>query len=45
MLFRSKEEMEAAIYDLKEALILEDLELAKVCESDLMYMLDELAEQ
>ncbi len=40
-----KEEMEAAIYDLKEALILEDLELAKVCESDLMYMLDELAEQ
>ena len=40
-----KEEMEAAIYDLKEALILEDSELAKVCESDLMYMLDELAEQ
>ena len=39
-----KEDLEAAVYDLKEALILEDLELAKVCESDLMYLLDELNE-
>lgn len=40
-----KEDLESAIYDLKEALIVEDLELAKVCESDLMFMLDELKSQ
>ena len=40
-----REDLEEAIYDLKEALILEDLELAKVCESDLMYLLDELNAQ
>ena len=37
--------LEGAIYDLKEALILEDLDLAKVCESDLLYLLDELSDE
>ncbi len=40
-----KETLETAIYDLKEALISEDQELAKVCESDLMYILDEFHEE
>lgn len=38
-------DLEGAIYDLKEALILEDLDLAKVCESDLLYLLDELSDE
>lgn len=37
--------LEGAIYDLKEALILKDLDLAKVCESDLLYLLDELSDE
>lgn len=37
------EDLEAAIYDLKEAILSDDLELASVCESDLMYLLDELS--
>ncbi|MDE6888844.1 MAG: Hsp70 family protein [Eubacterium sp.] len=40
-----KKDLEESIYDLKEALILDDLELAKVCEADLMHMLDELSAQ
>ena len=40
-----KDDLETAVYELKEALILDDPELAKVCESDLMYLLDELAAQ
>lgn len=39
------DDLEGAIYDLKEALILEDLDLAKVCESDLLYLLDELSDE
>jgi len=39
----SKEDLEEAVYDLKEALILDDMPLAKVCEEDLMYILDELS--
>lgn len=38
----TREDLEEAIYDLKEALILDDLSLAKVCEEDLLYLLDEL---
>ena len=38
------DDLEGAIYDLKEALILKDLDLAKVCESDLLYLLDELSD-
>lgn len=37
------EDLDAAIYDLKEAILSDELELAKVCESDLMYLLDELS--
>ena len=37
------EDLDAAIYDLKEAILSDDLELAGVCESDLMYLLDELS--
>lgn len=37
-----KEDLEAALYDLKESLILEDLDSAKICEEDLLDMLDEL---
>ncbi len=40
-----KDDLETAVYELKQALILDDPELAKVCESDLMYLLDELAAQ
>ena len=39
------DDLEGAIYDLKEALILKDLDLAKVCESDLLYLLDELSDE
>ncbi|MDE7312875.1 MAG: Hsp70 family protein [Eubacterium sp.] len=39
------DDLEEAIYDLKEALILDDLDLAKVCESDLLYLLDELSDK
>lgn len=39
-----KDDLETAIYELKEALVLEDPELAKVCESDLMCLLDELTQ-
>ncbi len=39
------DDLEGAIYDLKEALILDDLDLAKVCESDLLYLLDELSDE
>lgn len=39
------DDLESAIYDLKEALVLEDLDLAKVCESDLLYLLDELSDK
>ena len=42
---RLLKDLEGAIYDLKEALILEDLDLAKVCESDLLYLLDELSDE
>lgn len=39
------EDLDAAIFDLKEAILSDDLELAGVCESDLMYLLDELSAQ
>ncbi len=37
-----KEDLAAALYDLKESLILGDLDSAKICEEDLLDMLDEL---